>query len=342
MEINKKIKLVFEEVSVLLFYDFSFIKFPKIFIDNGCIMVAANERLSEFSNTNNSLLFYKAIFYGELIVTNSTFEINLNFRECTFKDKFSLIKSIVQNIDFSNVIFLNNVLIENTIFQKGTKFTNSTFKELLTLNKVSFKDEVNLQINSLKESSFKRLTFEDTAGFGGAHFNGETSFFNCSFEGFTEFTETTFHKEGRVSFSAINFNKVHFLKTKFLAPVSFYFSQADLFAMKDVVIKKITLNHTFFKDADIIDLYALPASQKADLKLIPLSKENIKDRETARTLKLLFDKRSNIHDSNNLFSIEQEFYTEELTSNSKPPSPHNWNNLSALYLNKIVSNFGTD
>ncbi len=93
---------------------------------------------------------------------------------------------------------------------------------------------------------------------------------------------------------------------------------------------------------NIIDLYALPEALDEKSKFKPFSKKNIQNRETARTIKQIFDKQGNIPDSNLMYAIEQEFYLNELSSDSKPPSTHKQATIFVLRLNKLISNFGNN
>lgn len=339
-ETIKTIKNNFETMSHLpAFYDFSFVEFPTMLTYN-CCGTSPVQILLQLSNKCLFCFFYKAVFHGEVTITNSKFQIDLNFEGCEFKNVFSLIECEIKSIDFSNTTFKKEVEIRKSIFTSGTKFNNTIFEGNIKFEELHFKDNVNLSITSNKESSFNDLICEKMTSFGGANFIGSTTFNGCKFNDFTDFTKTVFREQ--VFISSVFFYNVYFIETKFLSSIRFYFSKAELFTMKRVIIRKIALNNVFFKDADIIDLFTLHESEKMDLKFIPLSKENIKDRETARILKLLFDKRGNIQDSNNLFKIEQEFYMQELTSDTKPPSPYKIKNIITLYLNKYISNFGTD
>lgn len=320
------------------FYDFSFILFPEMLINDGCV-VSPSRLLSEFSDTCLYAIFYKAIFYGKVTITNSKFKIDLDFRECEFKNVFSFVGNETKSIDFSNAIFEKKIEMRQSIFNSGVKFNKANFHNDIKFEDLHFQDNVNFSIQSGKESSFNDLICEKKASFGGAFFVGSVSFKNCEFNNFTDFTKTTFNEQ--VFMSNIYFYNVYFLETKFLSSVAFLFSRAEVFAMSRVIIRKITLKNTFFKDADIVDLFILHPSKKENLELTTLSKENIEDRETARTLKLIFDERGNIQDSNKLFKIEQEFYLQNLGKKDSK-EPNRLQTQIVLFINRLVSNFGTD
>ncbi len=162
-ETIKKVKEFFENLpndfSVLLGYDFSFIQFPEMLIHDGRI-VSPNKLLSEFLDTYSRVNFYKAIFHGGIIIVNSKFLIDLDFRECKFKDTFSLNSCEIKNIDFLNAIFSNSVQITETIFLKKTKFTNSTFEKNVSFENVYFEEFFNASKMSFNKINLTGIYFE--------------------------------------------------------------------------------------------------------------------------------------------------------------------------------------
>jgi len=318
-------------------YDFSFIKFPPVLIHNSCI-VTPNELFSEFSDHCLSASFYKAIFYGEINIFKSEFKIDLDFRECLFKDSFSLVTCKIKGIDFSNATFNKKTSIKKSIFVSGAKFNNVIFYNDITFEESHFKDHVNLTITSAKKSIFNDLTFEKIASFGGAIFSDSVSFKYCNFNSFTDFTKTGFNKQA--FFSNVFFHDVHFIETFFLTNVTFIFLKADYFIMRNPIIKNLKINNSFIKNSDIDRLFSTSKTQNKH-KLVSLSKQHISDRQTARFLKNLYDNQKNIPNSNQLFAIEQDYFIDEINrenilDTNKIPK------LATLYLNKWVSNFGTD
>jgi uncharacterized protein YjbI with pentapeptide repeats len=337
----KKVKDFFENMpqnfQTPAIYDFSFIQFPQVLINDGCI-ISPNELLSEFSDNCLFAIFYKATFYGDIIIGNSKFKIDLDFRECLFKDSFSLVNCKIKGIDFSNATFEKKTSIKKSIFESGTKFNNAIFHDDITLEELHFKDHVNLTITSIKKSIFNDLTFEKIASFGGALFSDSVSFKDCNFNDFTDFTETSFNEQA--FFSRVFFHDVYFIGTIFLSNTTFIFLKADYFIMRNPIIKNLKINNSFIKNSDIDRLFSTSKTQDKH-KLVSLSKKHISDRQTARFLKNLYDNQKNIPNSNQLFAIEQDYFIDEINRKNildanKIPT------LATLYLNKWVSNFGTD
>ena len=197
-------------------------------------------------------------------------------------------------------------------------------------------------MNSLKQSNFENLTFNKKASFGGGKFIGNFSLTSSTFKSFTDFTNTYFNN-GNVSFTNTRFEDViYFIHTKFMSPVRFWTIQADTFVFETVIVNKISIKSSFFKNANIVDLYATPESLDSESSFKPLSKKNIQDRETARVIKQIFDKQSNIPDSNTMYAIEQEFYLNELSSDSKPSVAFKKANIFTVLLNKHISDFGNN
>jgi len=68
---------------------------------------------------------------------------------------------------------------------------------------------------------------------------------------------------------------------------------------------------------------------------------HFENKESSRFIKTHLEKENNVTESNKYFVIEQELYINELR-NDKVKQVNNYQNLFVLYLNKFVSNFGTD
>ena len=73
---------------------------------------------------------------------------------------------------------------------------------------------------------------------------------------------------------------------------------------------------------------------------IILNKNHFLNKESARLIKTYFEKQNNITEANKYFQIEQELYIDEL--HRTETNPNRIPTLITLYLNKWVSNFGTD
>ncbi|OYZ48721.1 MAG: hypothetical protein B7Y13_06925, partial [Sulfurovum sp. 24-42-9] len=337
----EKLKLLFEstpqDFKIPSIYDFSFIHFPAVQIVKTCI-VSPKELLSELSDSCLFAIFYKAIFYGEVQIVGSEFKIDLDFRESVFNHNFSLISCKTKGIDFSNATFKKHTNIRKSNLEGGVKFNKSTFHDNFTLEEIHFQDHVNLTINSVKKCIFNDLKFEKIASFGGAVFADSVSINSCIFQGFTDFTKTGFKKQ--VFFINVYFHDVNFIDTIFLSNVGFIFLKADSFIMRNPIIKHIKINNSFIKDSDIDRFFSIANTQNKD-QPSPLTKKNISDRQTARILKNLYDNQKNIPESNRLFSIEQDYFIDEI-KNKNILESNKLSTLITLYLNKYISYFGTD
>ena len=79
---------------------------------------------------------------------------------------------------------------------------------------------------------------------------------------------------------------------------------------------------------------------KNNLK-IEITKDNFNNKESSRLIKLHFETHKNIIEANKFFKIEQELYLKELKE-SESTHTHKIATQAVLYLNKFISDFGTD
>ncbi|MCK5678108.1 MAG: pentapeptide repeat-containing protein, partial [Flavobacteriaceae bacterium] len=151
--------------------------------------------------------------------------------------------------------------------------------------------------------SFKYATFYDDADFSGVTFHNNIYFFGAKFYADTNFI-------GTVSKELIDFSEISF--------------------------KKLNLWNARFNEVNFSGLSGIKNN-----KQVTINKVHFRNKESARLIKSHFEKQNNITDANKYFQIEQEIYIDYLRLR-KPNEPQKNLSLITLYLNKWVSNFGTD
>lgn len=183
----EKIKSLFEDEDAIFLsdidsYNFSFIKFPPIYIYNSVMRkVAFNDQLSAFPE-GKKINFYKAMFYGNFFVINSLFDTSLNFEES---------------------IFYGNTMFKNVVFEQKEVFKKSIFKQAVTFDNVDFNDI----------TIFKNTIFENNAKFRGVSFNEWASFNSIS--SYKELDFTYSRSEDFIDFSNSNINNIDLEHTRF-------------------------------------------------------------------------------------------------------------------------------
>ena len=148
-ETIEKIKLLFENedlypISNIYHYDFSFIQFPPITILNSEMMkIAWNDPISKFLDNRNCINFYKATFYGDFFIVNSSFNIALNFENCIFLEntKFRNVNFNKKEV-FKKAIFKKSIIFDNVDFNDITIFKSATFKHNITFSGVTFNEHL--------------------------------------------------------------------------------------------------------------------------------------------------------------------------------------------------------
>jgi len=212
------------------------------------------------------------------------------------------------------------------------------YVDLLPSSKYSF------QKNFTKLVYFSHAKFYGRADFGQIIFEYNTTFDNTHFYDNAIFQSTTFKKD--ISFYSATFHqdaalvntqfemKAMFVGTIFKTLADFRNSDANKILFTNAHINKIDLFAFTYREANFLNLHNYP-NQK-----LKLSTQNFINRETVRLIKSSLEKEHNITEANKYFPIEQDLYINELKQD-KHVSNH-ISNLSVLYLNKFVSNFGTD
>ncbi|CUV65762.1 membrane hypothetical protein [Sulfurovum sp. enrichment culture clone C5] len=224
------------------------------------------------------------------------------------------------------VIFCNSIFYGKTDFNSGftkyiqeTNFENATFREKVDFSQYTFGYKI----------SFKSTTFNKDVDFKLSNFTKYINFRSTTFKKDVNFDEAIF--ENKVSFwGAIFHDKVHFDSTVFKETFNFTKTQ----------INKITLVNTNVENANLLEISAYDETNPKDPK--PLTKDNFENKESARLIKAHFEKQNNITEANKYFVIEQEKYIDELKDKDNKTEGGKLTKLFPLYLNKYVSNFGTD
>lgn len=226
---------------------------------------------------------------------------------------------IIDRLDLSYIHFPIMTIQNITINQKNIFFSNCVFH-----GNADFFAQIFHGICRFENSHFK-----DSANFRGATFKKKVFFNKCIFEHNVRFIEAIF--ENKVSFwGAIFHDKVHFDSTVFKETFNFTKTQ----------INKITLVNTNVENANLLEISAYDETNPKDPK--PLTKDNFENKESARLIKAHFEKQNNITEANKYFVIEQEKYIDELKDKDNKTEGGKLTKLFPLYINKLVSNFGTD
>ncbi len=229
---------------------------------------------------------------------------NISFRFSTFASK----------AHFGNVDFINSIYFNGVVFEKSAYFKKSTFYNNVSFNYAHFMDVTFFNKTIfLKSVSFKKVIFDKTTYFSKSIFKKDCNFYKVLFKDELNMKEAEIHR-------IMNFWGT---KIEHLAD----FSESTFY--------KIDLTNIKLNDINFLALSGFSDEKKTVLK-----KNNFENKESVRLIKTHFEKQNNIIEANKYFQIEQDFYIEDLT-NSKT-EPNKFSSLATLYLNKWVSNFGTD
>lgn len=182
-------------------------------------------------------------------------------------------------------------------------------------------------------ANFSQITFEDYTMFDNAHFYDHAIFLNTTFQKDVSFQLATFHKDAALVDSHFE-TKVAFIGTTFKQQADFINSNANKILFTNAKINKINLFAFTYDEANFLNLHNYTNMKSK------FTTQNCTNRETARIIKASLEKENNILEANKYFFIEQELYMGELlkTKNASNKIPI----LITLYLNKWISNFGTD
>lgn len=218
----------------------------------------------------------------------------------------------------------NNVDIYSLIVSKlGDKpykikeihFWYCHFYSEININKVIIKHQLHFgKVTFHKEIKFNKSNFKKRIDFLETYFKKDAFFQGTKFKGEAHFWNTTVYK-------SIQFNSAE---------------SSNIFSLKDSKINQIDLEGMIFDKINMLRLKGFKENKE-----IELSKANFLNKESARLIKLHFETEKNITEANKFFKIEQELYLEEL-KDSKSTHTNKKITKIVLYLNKYISNFGTD
>lgn len=207
------------------------------------------------------------------------------------------------DVNFNNTSFSDLAHFMHASFLGSADFRNTSFKYGADFSDATFSNKANFDKSSfLSWSDFRDASFLDEAYFTDASFSGTTYFQNVLFSGIADFRAVNTTK-------LINFSDISFL----------------------------TID---IEDSDFSRTSYLRMHTKKNDKSLPLSVANFRNKESARLIKAHFEKQNNIAESNKYFKIEQELYLKELKKSNY--IEHQTATKFVLYLNKFISDFGTD
>jgi uncharacterized protein YjbI with pentapeptide repeats len=212
--------------------------------------------------------------------------------------------TIPNRLNFNKVIFKENAYLKDTIFLDNVSFNYTSFNDFVYFNKSTFVMSV----------SFRKSIFEKNAYFSKTTFQQDCNFYKTIFQNELNIKEAKIHKKA-------NFWGAKFEKLADFSECSFH---------------KINFINIKLNDANFLHLSSLVN----DVKVL-LNKDNFENRESARLIKAHFEKQNNITEANKYFQIEQDLYIDEL-KDKESIEPNKLATKFVLYLNKFVSNFGTD
>jgi len=216
-------------------------------------------------------------------------------------------------------------------------FFNKTLQKIIELQKADWI----LDLSYIKFPKFNFKYFsrneEQILSFNDAEFFSLTEFAGLDFKNDVNFIGTKFYND--VSFAMSTFSKrAYFLSNLFYANISFRGAESkNIFHFTNNIFTKIDLVGSYFSNIDIHNLLAFNDNKA----LTTLSKKNFKNMESAQLLKMYLEKQNIIPEANKYFQIEQELYLDKL-KDKESLEPNKSATKFVLYLNKFVSNFGTD
>ena len=264
-------------------------------------------------------------------------------------------KKITQ--DEYNILFCSKK--EYLESKEKTKKFNKIFQKIVSLQEQNHENKINLsyiyfppidfstfEINWNKSISFRKskfygetffssIKFESLIDFIGSIFYGKSNFINTNFNNSVFFVGTKFYDDTTFERSIFN-HVVRFLSAEFHTEISFHATIFNKFSdFSEITFQQIDLSNIELYNAGLLGINGYENN-----KLVSLTKTNFMNKESARILKAHFEKQNNITEANKYFAIEQELYIDEL--NRTKTEPNRIPTLATLYLNKCVSNFGTD
>jgi len=172
--------------------------------------------------------------------------------------------------------------------------------------------------------------------FGKATFHKKVTFNKSIFEKRIDFLETNFKED--IRFGGVKFkDEAHFWKSNADKLIAFQsITCSKIFSINKLGFQKIDMDNARFKEVNFIDLVG-----RENNKDISLNKTHFDNKETTIILRTHLEKENYISEANKYFKIGQELYIDYLLEKDNT-APNRYSTLIVLYLNKFISNFGTD
>ena len=281
-----------------------------------------------------NISFLYATFSGEADFSNATFTGETHFSNAVFFDES----------DFWDATFLEGAHFSSTTFSALADFWGTTFSKEADFWGASFSDLAH----------FSDAIFLGFADYSSATFSGTADLSDASFKKLADFSNTMFMKPADLSgtsFSDLaNFSNAMFFRLANFSSAIFSGLAQFLGTSSESIINfsYASFNEVDFENANFHRPNFLHMCTDADTHLLPLSQKNFSNKESARLVRAYFEQQNNITEANKYFKIEQELYLQSLNNKNtnkegKEMRVENKNTIRiALYLNKFVSDFGTD
>ena len=188
--------------------------------------------------------------------------------------------------------------------------------------------------NFYSEIYIHEITIKHHLHFGKATFLKKVNFNKSTFEKRIDFLNTTF--KDNITFGGVKFqDEAHFWNSDAYKLISFNsITCSKIFSINDLAFNLISMDNAQFKEVNFIGLVGL------DNQYVTLNKTHFTTRETTTILRTNLEKGNHISESNKYFQIGQELYIDYLKK--RITEPNRRATLGVVYLNKFVSNFGTD
>lgn len=291
---------------------------------------------------------FKNKFIHELLDTHKITqdEYNILFEKTEYKEDF--------------LVILNKVILifkeEEHLHLDGISFPNlpqlSDFYSYI-INILGTRCSNNLReigfwnCNFYSEINIKEVPIKHHLCFGKAIFHKKVNFNKSTFEKRIDFLQTTFKDD--ITFSGTKFqDEAHFWDSdahKFIGFQSVTCSK--IFSIHRLAFKTMDMDNAQFKEVNFVGLVGLNNN-----KYVTLNKTHFSNKETTILLRSYLEKHNHITEANKYFQIGQDLYIDYLRERITEPNidnlkeritePNGISTLSVLYLNKLVSNFGTD
>ncbi len=222
---------------------------------------------------NGSITFVNCEFQGKVLaykddgalLHHTSFEKNLTFANCTFRDTINFSEIVVKDlVNFSGSIFAKKAYFEGATFLfKNIYFSKTIFRESANFQRAVIHGYIDF-LRAIFESnvSFQNSEFSRNAQFGAAKFNAYTDFTNMTVFAGIFFNYAEFNKH--LTFS----NSVFYSRTEFMNCKFNITEFSKVFFYGDTKFNKST-----FKDIAIFENCFFNL-EKPDTKGIIIEKEN--------------------------------------------------------------------